>query len=97
MILIKKELDYSILWQLLVTQKREVTKEEVGMKNVFWTFFRLKFTKTHLGGGECIWISPFAIDQSQIPLIYDKLTVGILTKESHQNFKVNQTTGGIKF
>ena len=47
---INKELDYSILWQLLVTQKREVTKEEVGMKKVFWTFFRLKFSKTHLGG-----------------------------------------------
>ena len=89
---IKKELDYSILWQLLVTQNREVTKEEVRMKKCLLDIFRLKFTKTHLGGVECIWISPFSINQSQIPLIYDKLTVGILTKESHQNFKVDQTS-----
>lgn len=36
---IKKELDYSILWQLLVTQNREVTKEEVGMKKCLLDIF----------------------------------------------------------
>ena len=90
---IKKELDYSILWQFNVTQKREVTKEEVGMKIVFRTFFRLKFSKAHLGGDEYLNIAvcyrPKPWLESQISMIYDKLTVGFTSRKVT---KVNQTS-----